>query len=427
MKTSVLPGLALVVAGACGEAMAQTPRRAPLEPVTLQLKWRHQFQSAGYYAAIEKGYFRDAGLEVTLREPGAGEEPADVVLLGTADYGIATSDLLLLRHRGQPVVVLAPIFQHSPFVFLVAEHSGVTSVHDLKGKTLMIEPHGDELLAYLEFEGISRDDVTLVPHAFDPSALIGGSVAAMSAYSTDEPFLLGAAGTKYMTFTPRAAGIDFYGDTLFTTEAHLRERPEQVKRFLDAALKGWRYALDHPAEVVDLILAKYSRRHTREHLMFEADMSRKLILPDVVEIGYLNPGRWRHIAETYGRLGMMPSNVSLDGFLYQESGPDLRRFYAALGLALLVIAALSLVVWRFVRMNAEIRKQALSLSKALGEIKVLKGIIPICAHCKNVRDDQGYWSQVERYISERTDAEFSHGVCAACAVKHYPEFQQRTT
>ncbi len=103
-------------------------------------------------------------------------------------------------------------------------------------------------------------------------------------------------------------------------------------------------------------------------------------------------------------MGMMPPGVSLEGFLYeQDTRPDLRRFYVALGLALLIIAVLSYMT--------------LSLRKALGEIKVLRGIIPICAHCKNVRDDSGYWSQVERYISDRTDAEFSHAICSSCAAR----------
>lgn len=416
--------LILLLSGSVSDGFAQS---GAVERVTLQLKWKHQFQSAGFYAAIEKGFYREAGFEVALREADAGVDPAGVVVRGQADYGIATSDLLLLRQKGQPVVVLAPIFQHSPFVFLVAGTSGISSIHDLKGKRLMIEPHADELLAYLQFERISRRDITLVPHTFDPSALIEGTVAAMSAYSGDEPYLLESAGLKYMTFTPRAAGIDFYGDTLFTTERRIQQRPDEVKRFIDASMNGWRYALEHPDEIVALILGKYSRRHTREHLLFEAEMTRKLILPDVVEIGYLNPGRWRHIAETYASLGMLPANVSLDGFLYQQGDPDLRQLYAAMGLALLVIGALSIVIVRFQRMNTEIREQAVSLTKALGEIRVLKGIIPICAHCKSIRDDKGYWSQVERYIGDRTGAEFSHAICASCAEKFYPDVHRAGT
>jgi len=61
------------------------------------------------------------------------------------------------------------------------------------------------------------------------------------------------------------------------------------------------------------------------------------------------------------------------------------------------------------------------LEKALAEIKVLKGIIPICAHCKKIRDDQGYWNQLEVYITEHSDAMFSHGICPACMKELYPD------
>lgn len=416
-----LPFCVLVVAG----CIWSTPVWA-LDQVTLQLKWKHQFQSAGYYAAIEQGYYQEAGLEVVLREAEAGQEPAEVVLHGDAEFGVATSDLVLLRSQGEPVVILAPIFQHSPLVFLVPQNSGVSSIHDLASRPVMIESHATELLAYLEYEGISSKQIEIVPHTFNPSALMDGSVVAMSAYSTDEPFLLASNQIDYLTFTPRAAGIDFYGDTVFTTEEQIRDNPERVKRFLAATLKGWEYALSHEREVVDLILTKYSQRHSREHLLFEAEMTKKLILPDVVAVGYTHLGRWRHIANTYARMGMMPEDVSLDGFLFaQEEKPDYSRFYVALGIALFVIGVLIFVVVRFSRLNAKIRKQADSLTLALSEIKVLKGIIPICANCKNVRDDQGYWKQVESYISTHTEAEFSHGICPVCVQELYPDFYQK--
>ena len=274
------------------------------------------------------------------------------MLRDEAEYGIATSDLLLMRSQGHPVVALAPLFQHSPLVFLTTGGASVSSVHDLKGKSVMREPHAAELLACLEYEGVSLKDVTIVPHTSDPSALMNGSISAMSAYSTDEPFALATADIDYMTFTPRAAGIDFYGDTLFTTEDRLRRHPDQVKRFVDATRKGWVYALEHQEEIVDLILAKYSRRHSRAHLLFEAEMTGRLILPDVVEVGYTNPERWRHIADTYIRIGRLPPDTSLQGFLYiADPKPDLGRFYAALVAAVLVITILAYVAIHFFQMN----------------------------------------------------------------------------
>jgi PAS domain S-box-containing protein len=330
-----------------------------LETVTLQLKWAHQFQFAGYYAAIEKGYYREAGLDVKIREAVVGEEPSSPVLTGEADFGIATSDLLLLRAHGEPVVVLAPIYQHSPLIFIAADRSGIENIHNFVGKKVGIEPHADELFAYLHLEGIDRADLQLDVHHFDPQSLIDGSLDALSAYTTDERFLLDQAGFDYKVFNPRSGGIDFYGDTLYTTEEQIRRHPERVEAFLEASLRGWAYALDHPEEIVQLIYNEYSQRHSLDHLRFEAEQSRRLILPDVVELGYNNPGRWRHIAETYAALEMVPDDLSLDGFIYApDHSPDLRKFYLWLGLSIGGLAFLTVLILHYRRLVRRLRNEA---------------------------------------------------------------------
>ena len=356
---------------ACQTQPEENPKN--LESVTLQLKWKHQFQFAGYYAALEQGYYEAAGLDVQLLEAPDGEEPAQVVLDGGADFGIAASDLLLMRAKGQPVVALASIYQHSPLVLLSIADRGMDNIHNLAGEKVMIEAHAAELLAYLESEGISPHDLTLLPHSFDPEALISGQAAAISAYSTDEPFLLQQHGLEYLVFNPRASGIDFYGDTLFTTETTIQENPEQVKAFLDASLRGWAYALDHSEEIVDLVYSKYSQRHTKEHLLFEADKTKQLILPDVVEIGYMNPGRWQRIAEIYTEMNMTPEIPPLDDFLYErDPKTDLTWFYLLL---LAVLAVLGITTWistRFYRLNTALQKEISERVKTEANLRILE-------------------------------------------------------
>lgn len=409
--------------GVVAPVAAQTATRdAELEPVTLQLKWRHQFQSAGYYAAIAQGYYREAGFAVTLREPEVGEEPAEVVLAGRADFGVAGSDLVLLREAGEPVVTLAAILQHSALAFVTPENAGIDTVHDLAGRRVMLEAHAEELLAYLKFEGIAEGAVEWVPHTFGPQALMAGEVAAMSAYVTDEAFLLEDAGVAYRSFSPRAGGIDFYGDVLFTTEAVVAADRDRVRRFREASLRGWAYALAHVDEMVELIFTRYSERHSRAHLRFEAEHLRQLILSDVVELGYQNPGRWQHIAEVYRELGMVEGDVDLAGMVWRDESVAAQSWglVVALVVALLVILGLLGAVVRFAQLNRQVREQAASLREALGEIKELRGIIPICAGCKKVRNDEGYWHHVEVYIAEHTRAEFSHGFCDDCMDRLYP-------
>ena len=159
-----------------------------LEQVALQLKWKHQFQFAGYYAAQEKGYYRDAGLEVSVIEAGPETDPVREVLDGRAQFGVSNSALLLARAQGKPVVALAVIFQHSPFILAARRDGGIRSVHDLAGKRLMVEPHADEVFAYLRKEGLSEKQLRILPHSFDHQDLIDGRIDVLTAYSTDEPY-----------------------------------------------------------------------------------------------------------------------------------------------------------------------------------------------------------------------------------------------
>jgi ABC-type nitrate/sulfonate/bicarbonate transport system substrate-binding protein len=313
-------GLALML------ALAGPLSAAATDKVRLQLKWQHQFQFAGYYAAQAQGFYRAAGLEVEFLPSNPGEDPVQRVLQGKAEFGVGTTDLLLRRDQGAPVVALAVIFQHSPLALMTLKKPGVQTVHDVAGGNVMLEPDAAEILAYLRSEGLSAGTFKQIPHTFDIQDLLSGKVDACAVYVTDEPFRVEKAGQEYLLYSPRAAGIDFYGDNLFTTEALLKQKPELVKKFRDASLKGWNYAMRHQEELTQLIYDRYSKRLSLENLRFEARQMEPLLQTALVEIGHMNPGRWHHIAETYAGLGMLKPDFELKGFLYDPhpSPPDLR-------------------------------------------------------------------------------------------------------
>ena len=413
----------------CFSAETSPGTNKGLDTVTLQLKWKHQFQFAGYYAALEKGFYKQAGLDVKIIEANSEEESTKQVISGKADFGIAMSDLIPLRAKGEPIVALAAIYQHSPSIILAPKTNGIENLHDLKGKKVSLEAHSAELISYLESEGLPVRKLIIYPHDYGIDNLISGEVDAMSAYSTDEPFLLFQKGVEYSTFSPRAGGIDFYGDILFTSENQINEHPERVAAFLEASLKGWKYALDNTDEIVHLILSKYTQRHSREHLLFEAEMSKRLIMPDVVELGYMNPGRWLHIANSFQKMNLIPSDFSLEGFIYNRNPEqDYRWLYLSFIGAVLIAGLAFLLAGRFYKLNRSLKweinerqKNINQLEEANDKIKTLQGIIPICMHCKEIRDDKGYWNQLEKYISEHSEVQFSHGICEKCLKEHYPE------
>lgn len=330
------------------------------EKVRLQLKWQHQFQFAGYYAAQAKGYYEAAGLDVEILPGEPGRDPVENVLEGKAEYGVAGTDLLLRREKGAPVVVLATVFQHSALALAVLKTGAVQTIHDLAGRKVMIEPGSTELEAYLRKEWIDAGRFTRIPHGFDVRDLLTGKVDAMSVYVSDEPFEIEAAGREMSLYSARAVGIDFYGDTLFTLESVVAKGPGRTRRFREASLKGWEYAMAHPEEIVQLILSRYGRRHGVEHLRYEARQMVPLLQTALVQVGYSNPGRWRSIADVYADMGMMRRGFDLQGFLY-DPNPQPRVFtwvHGALAAAAGLLAVAVLAVVRLSRLSKTVQRSA---------------------------------------------------------------------
>lgn len=330
-----------------------------LDTIQLKLKWKHQFQFAGYYAAIEKEYYKRNGLYVEIIEAEVDDEPISCVLNGKAQYGVASSDIILARNSGFPVVLLANIFQHSPHIFLSLVKDGNDNIHDLAGKTIMLEKQTAELLAYLTMEQIPSEEITFINHTFSPQSLINQEADAMSAYSTDEPFLLIESGMEFNVFNPRASGIDFYGDNIFTTENEVKNHPQRVKDFLEATLKGWDYALKNENKIIDIILENYSTRHSREHLEFEAEQTKRLIMPNVVEIGYVNKERWRRIGEIYAELGMLPREFTMDGLIYERNPkPGNAKTYIVFAIIISITVIISFIAIRFYSLSHKLKDES---------------------------------------------------------------------
>jgi len=355
-QTIVLLIIILFSIDICAET--QNSVSPALNSVTLQLKWKHGFQFSGYYAAMEKGYYEEEGIKVDLREAHEHESPIDAVFNKKADFGIGTSDLALYKGKGGNPVVLATIFQHSPLVFIASKKSGIENIHDLVGKKIMIEPLAADFLAYMADEGISRDDYTALNHSFGIEQFISGKTDAMSAYLTDEIFQLQQLDFDYVVLSPISGGIDFYGDLLFTTKEFLESNPKIVEKFLKASLKGWKYALENKEELIEIIYKKYSQRRSIAHLTFEAEQTEKMILPDVVEIGYTNPGRWDNIIRTFQKVGFLNEQFDIRGFLYAdylESEKPLSWKLAALYLTSMLI--ITLIAYFFYKISHKLKKE----------------------------------------------------------------------
>jgi class 3 adenylate cyclase/ABC-type nitrate/sulfonate/bicarbonate transport system substrate-binding protein len=321
-----------------------------LDHVSLQLKWMHQFQFAGYYAAIEQGFYRDRGIEVEVREGGPNIDAGETVAAGRSDFGVCTTSVLVNPVKRANNVVLAVIFQHSAAVILVPHRAGIHAVSELKGRRLMDVPGSDDIAAMLKREGIDYAQLPRVAHAGDPRDLLAGNADAMVAYSTNEPYTLERLGTPYLSFEPQAYGIDFYGDNLCTSRQQVETHPDRVRAFREASLMGWEYALAHKEEIVDLIRSKYSSQKSRDALSFEAARTELLIKPNLIPVGDQSELRWKAIADTYVDLGMLQQAKLPDGLIYQADDKGWQfRLRDSLWWALVATLVASALGWAFYR------------------------------------------------------------------------------
>ncbi|MDO9189843.1 MAG: ABC transporter substrate-binding protein, partial [Sulfurimicrobium sp.] len=189
IASAFVAGLLLMSAPQLIAANAGTSSK-PLAPVTMQLRWLHQFQFAGYYAALHKGFYREKGLDVTIVAGAPDRRPVEEVMAGRAQYGEANSELLFHYLKGDPLVALAAIFQHSPSVLLTRKDSGIRTPQDLIGKRIMMVGGTEDVdfLAMLANEGVVSHKFEILPSSYDIQDLINGKTDAFNAYLTNEPY-----------------------------------------------------------------------------------------------------------------------------------------------------------------------------------------------------------------------------------------------
>ncbi|MDG4598190.1 MAG: transporter substrate-binding domain-containing protein [Candidatus Contendobacter sp.] len=297
--------------------------------------WKHQFEFAGFYAAIEKGFYRNQGLDVELREYAHGVDLLEEVLSGRATYGIANSSVIGWRLGGRPVVLLANYFKKIPLVVL--GQPGVRTLDDLHGKRLMI---ADKDLRSPPFQVALREaglvpgaNLTIAPHTFDTGPFIRGEVEAMTAFLSNEPFDLEQKGVPFhiIELTGYTPGLgDVY---LFTSTAEASVHPERTRAFIEASNAGWRYALDHPEEIIDLILDRYSQRKSREALRYEAEKTRQLMLPRSLPVGSIPSQRLQLAASSLMAADHESELRNLEGFLFERNLDGAKPMEVAASLA----------------------------------------------------------------------------------------------
>jgi signal transduction histidine kinase/CheY-like chemotaxis protein len=384
-------------------ALSATPAMAEdNEPVVLQLKWMHQFQFAGYYAAKHKGFYKDAGFNVTIRQRDPKTTVIDDVLEGRAQFGVADSSIVLQRLLNKPVVITSTVFQHSPLVLMSLANSGIRNISDLAGKKIMFQRGIDDasLLAMLLINGILEKDYTFIKHNFDNMSLIKGDSDVMSAYLTNQPNVYRSLGHEVVLFDPVNYGIDFYGDLLFTTQQNVENNLARVEAFTQASLKGWQYAVDNTEEIIDLIISEYNSKLSKENLISEAAQTKRLMRADVIPLGTMHSLRFQRIGETYKTLNMATANSLVAGLTIDEYRKDTAGFYGKLAIfvgALISLLFIMLTVFYYInrKLNERVRERTLALDDSNARLEL---------HVKDIREKNTALELAMQQVNEANQA-----------------------
>lgn len=270
LRSAALVTAAGLVLTACGSdtgsssAASAAPSggaTADLGDITVQLSWIKNAEFAGEFFADSTGYYDEVGFgEVTLNAgPGATES---IVLSGGADFGLTNAVTVgqVVAEEEAPLKIVGTTFQKNPFTILsLADGGDIATPADLVGKRIGVQAGGNETLfdALLTANDIDPADVEKVPVEYDPSPLVNGDVDGFLAYITNESITVESEGNEVTNLLFADNGLPFVAESVIATDQTIAERPEVVKAFLEAEIRGWQDAVADPEEGARLAVEEY--------------------------------------------------------------------------------------------------------------------------------------------------------------------------
>lgn len=282
----------------CGQS-ATTSSSTP-DTVTVQLSWFHGVEYAGFYAALENGYYAEENLNVNLTAGGPEINPIDEVQTGKAQFGITSGDsIIIAKTNQQNFVALATIFKENPLAITSLTKDNIEKPADLVGKTIGVYSldlsnfFDLPFLALLSRTGLERDSMNyaLIEDFQGANEIKAGNMDAMSGmFATDQQVMAQGAGDELNFIYYKDYGYDVYINTIFTTETFKNDNPDLIRRFIKATMKGYQNALENTEEAAALAV-KYDETLD---LSYQQDVMK-------AQVPFINPGG--------GSIGSMDENV----------------------------------------------------------------------------------------------------------------------
>ncbi|MEA2619997.1 MAG: NitT/TauT family transport system substrate-binding protein [Chloroflexota bacterium] len=325
--TAIATAAMLLVVAACNSTGGgSSASAAALTPVKFQLQWVAQSQFAGYYAAIDQGYYKDVGLDVSLLLGGPNVNNVQVVATGGADIGTAwLPNMLQSREGGTDLVSIAQIFQRSGTRMASFKAANITDPKSMDGKKIgsWLGGNEPELFAGLTKAGLDPTKENIIKQNFDMSGLLKGDLDVAQAMIYNEyaqvleaknpktGALYTPADLNVVDFNDPAVGTAMLQDQIFASDKWLKagNNADVATRFLQATFKGWIYCRDNAQKCVDIVLSKGSQLGA-SHQAWQMNEINALIWPSPNGIGLLDKALYDQtvsIATTYKVLKAAPS------------------------------------------------------------------------------------------------------------------------
>jgi NitT/TauT family transport system substrate-binding protein len=284
-----------------------------LTPVTLQLQWVAQAQFAGYYAAVDQGYYEDEGLEVTIAEGGGDIVPIDALASGDADYAISwVPKVLGSIEQGTSVTNVAQIFERSGTTQISFKDSGIETPADLEGKKVGSWGYGNEweLFAGMQKAGVdTTSGIELVQQAFDMNGFLAGDIHAAQAMTYNEyaqvlETVNPDTGELYTAddltvIDWNDEGTAMLQDAIWADTEKLEsdeDYADQTVAFIKASIKGWEYVRDNAEDAASIVTEAGSTLGT-SHQLWMANEVNKLIWPSTGGVGVIDQAAWDQTVE----------------------------------------------------------------------------------------------------------------------------------
>ena len=236
---------------AAASALPLMPRMGvAATPFAMQAAWINDAEFAGYFVAIDQGYYAAEGLDLTYLPGGPDVIPEATIVAGRADLALTTPDTTIkaITDQGAKFKIIGTQYQKNPIGIVSLKRNPINSPADMVGKTIAVPPVNTiSVEAVLAMNGIDRASVNIVPYAYDPTPLIKGEIDASLDFTTNVPYTIQQAGEEATSFLLYDFGYTIYNDTVVVTEDVLAAKRKELVAWLRASRKGWEENFIDPA------------------------------------------------------------------------------------------------------------------------------------------------------------------------------------